>query len=152
MRVSRLTTRLLMVIVAGAALLLAGPARLWHRSIRFEGLAIEHRKEIGKLHFSDLEVYLILTSIQSNTEGKETSAERRRSAEEWERSERIIRPVRLFYAFHNGQAEKYEAAAARPWSSVATDLPPPPVPPAAFLRAIRAWIDGDGRALAAFSS
>jgi len=143
MRFARLSTRRLMVIVAGAAVLMAGPARLWQRSIRFERLALDHRTAIGKTQFSDLEIYLVCTSMQCEKGG--TPAERELSVEAWERSDRMLRPWRLFFEYHSGQAAKYEAAAARPWSTVAP-VPPPPSPPIAHLKAIRAWLNGDGHA------
>jgi len=147
MRLPRLTTRRLMLIVAGAAVLMAGPAKLWQRSMRFEGLALAHREEIRSLQFSDLELYLALCSVQADHEG--TPAERRRSLEEFERYDRVFLPLRTFCEYHAGQAVKYEAAAARPWSSVATDSLPPR-PTVAYLKAIRAWMNGDFRALAAY--
>ena len=80
MRATRLTTRRLMVVVAVVAVLLAGPARLWARSIRFEKLAVAHRGELLRLPFEELELYLFFTPVQGNAEA--TPAEKKRFSEE----------------------------------------------------------------------
>jgi hypothetical protein len=130
-----------MVIVAAAAVLIAGPAFLWGRSTQFEKIARFHAQERTKLGrlFSDLDLYLMTTPISLPHDF--APEERRRLLEEWHQRFSIAKSAMLSVAYHYDQEQKYKSAATHPWFVISADPPAPPTPSENELRQLRAEFD-----------
>lgn len=141
MRRPRLTIRHLMAIVLAVAFAVAGPAFLWRRSVRFERVARFHEREamkVGRL-FSDLDLYLMTTSIQLGPGF--TPEERRLILDERERRFSTAKPAMIAVEYHSAMEDKYKRVASRPWLTVSADPPAPIMPSEGELKSLRAEFD-----------
>src|SRR5262249_8418326 len=114
-RLWRMSTRDWLVIVAGAAIGLAGVAFLQRRSGQFRQLANFHARERIKVFLSGLEIFL---------------------APDPDR-----RPVTLFVDYHLKMQFMYELATRRPWLFVQPG-PAPPAPDGEMQAALRVIVRG----------
>src|SRR4051812_42601210 len=104
MRLPRLTTRRLMVLVAGAALFL-GAVRLWQLRVAYRGLMAAHAT--NEARFRDREIWVIRISRSANISQQQVDYS-------WKR-----------VSYHAALRRKCERAARYPWLPVPPDPPPP---------------------------
>ncbi len=133
------TTKHLVLLVAGAAVVLSGPAYLWRQARAFERISSEIRRQCEVVPFSDLELYLIGTPVQMNLESSPEEQERFADSERQWASK--VQPVLRFHNHLIDLEEKYHYAASHPWNSVSADPIPPPTPSLDYRKAIRADLD-----------
>jgi len=125
----RFTIRLLLIVVAIVAVLLAGgigATRLVRRSRHFRQLAVSHANEERLLPRLVAKKVAILGMA-------ETFAERhsRKEYEGYLKADiRFMEYLRLLIAYHARMKQKYERAASHPWEFVPPDPPAPTFPPA----------------------
>jgi hypothetical protein len=109
MRLPRLTTRRLMVLVAVAAALFWGSIGLHRRQERFDHLASQHELEL------DLATPTALGAVfRRIQEGDFTEAD----------SASMLAALRRKRAYHAAMRDKYRRAARYPWLPVVPDPPP----------------------------